>query len=228
MYFAPDGHSVVYRVSSLESRHSRSTAERPEVSMVVFDSAAYVIARQRRPRTTSWRDVSTPCSGHGFRDSGSSPRLRDPEVRRLYRARISGHSIHVPGGRSEYAAGGRRDRLRGGMGGRRGAACVDAGMRACLGHQGQGDGGCRSGKGAGRAGGPRSGQSPGTGLTGCRQRQAIRLRRSHRRSGTSPVCPTGSSRSSAGSADEGRFAAQQVAEGAKDSADNVRQAGSSS
>ncbi|RZU11371.1 pyridoxamine 5'-phosphate oxidase [Kribbella rubisoli] len=227
VYFAPDGHSVVYRVSSLESRHSRSTAERPEVSMVVFDSAAYVITRQRRSRTTSWRDVSTPCSGHGFRDSGSSPRCGCVILRCggfIGRASVGTPSTCPAGTRSMPLAAGVIAFAAGWVV----AAALPAStreMRACLGHQGQGDGGCRSGEGAGRAGVPRSGQSPGTGLTGCRQRQAIRFRRSHRRSGTSPVCPTGLRGAAPGRRTR---VVSRLNRSPKDSAYNVRQAVSSS
>ena len=115
VYFSPDGYSVVYWVSSLESHHPRNIAERPDVSMVVFDSAAeigsgegvYLIARaevvpddelDRCLDTVVWTRFP------GLRQF-SAAELRHPEVRRLYRARIDEHSIHIPGRHPEYGTG---------------------------------------------------------------------------------------------------------------------------
>jgi uncharacterized pyridoxamine 5'-phosphate oxidase family protein len=115
VYFSPDGYSVVYWVSSLESHHSRNISERPEVSMVVFDSAAevgsgqavYLIARAEvvpDDELEGCLDTVLWTRFPGLRQFAAAE-LRDPEVRRLYRARISEHSIHIPGRHPEYGTG---------------------------------------------------------------------------------------------------------------------------
>lgn len=115
VYFSPDGHSVVYWVSSVESHHSRNIAERPEVSMVVFDSAAeigrgeavYLIAQAEvvpDDELAGCLDTVVWTRFPGLRQFAPSE-LRDPEVWRLYRARISEHSIHIPGRHPKYGTG---------------------------------------------------------------------------------------------------------------------------
>ncbi|MFC5823691.1 pyridoxamine 5'-phosphate oxidase family protein [Nonomuraea insulae] len=42
VYFAPDGYGEVFWISSPESHHSRNIAERPEISIVIFDSTVPV------------------------------------------------------------------------------------------------------------------------------------------------------------------------------------------
>ena len=38
VYFAPQNHRVYYWISSTDARHSRNLAERPQASVVIFDS----------------------------------------------------------------------------------------------------------------------------------------------------------------------------------------------
>jgi nitroimidazol reductase NimA-like FMN-containing flavoprotein (pyridoxamine 5'-phosphate oxidase superfamily) len=115
VYFAPDGYSVVYWVSSVESHHSQNIAERPDVSMVVFDSAAeigsgeavYLIARAEEvpdDEVEECLDTVVWTRFAGLRKFATSE-LRAPELWRLYRARISEHSVHVPGRDPEYGTG---------------------------------------------------------------------------------------------------------------------------
>jgi nitroimidazol reductase NimA-like FMN-containing flavoprotein (pyridoxamine 5'-phosphate oxidase superfamily) len=115
VYFAPDGYSSVYWVSSVESHHSQNMAERPEVSMVVFDSAAeigkgqavYLIARAEvvpDDELESCLDAVTWTRFPGLRQFDATE-LREPELWRLYRAHITEHSIHVPGRDPEYGTG---------------------------------------------------------------------------------------------------------------------------
>ncbi|WP_112236907.1 pyridoxamine 5'-phosphate oxidase family protein [Kribbella monticola] len=115
VYFAPDGYSSVYWVSSVESHHSQNVAERPEVSMVVFDSAAeigsgqavYMIARAEvvpDEELESCLDTVRWTRFPGLRQFDAAE-LREPELWRLYRAQITEHSIHVPGRDPEYGTG---------------------------------------------------------------------------------------------------------------------------
>jgi general stress protein 26 len=115
LYFAPDGYSLVYWVSSLESHHSRNLADRPEVSMVIFDSAAeigsgeavYLIAHAEvvpDDDLETCLDTVTWTRFPGLEQFTPSE-LRAPELFRLYRARITEHSIHIPGRHPEHGTG---------------------------------------------------------------------------------------------------------------------------
>jgi nitroimidazol reductase NimA-like FMN-containing flavoprotein (pyridoxamine 5'-phosphate oxidase superfamily) len=53
VYYAPSGYSAFYWVSSPEAQHSRNLAARPELSIVVFDSAPAWV--------TSWGGVVGRC-----------------------------------------------------------------------------------------------------------------------------------------------------------------------
>ncbi len=115
VYFAPDGYSVVYWVSSIESHHSQNIADRPEVSMVVFDSAAeigsgqavYFIAQAEvvaDDELESCLDTVVWTRFPGLRQFAPDE-LRAPEAWRLYRARITEHSVHIPGRDPGYGTG---------------------------------------------------------------------------------------------------------------------------
>jgi nitroimidazol reductase NimA-like FMN-containing flavoprotein (pyridoxamine 5'-phosphate oxidase superfamily) len=115
VYFSPDGYTTVYWISSHESHHSRNIGERPEVSMVVFDSTAeigqgravYMIATAEQVPD----DELEQCLATAFRPrfpglrQYTAAEMRDPEVFRLYRARVSEHSVHIPGRNPEYGTG---------------------------------------------------------------------------------------------------------------------------
>ncbi|MFG1707233.1 pyridoxamine 5'-phosphate oxidase family protein [Nonomuraea sp. M3C6] len=108
VYYAPDGYRDLYWISSPEAQHSRNIAERPEVSMVIFDSTApigtaqavYLLATaERLPDDEFEQHVDQACRAR-FPEQQVFPRdrLRAPAPLRLYRARVTEHSVHVRGG----------------------------------------------------------------------------------------------------------------------------------
>jgi uncharacterized pyridoxamine 5'-phosphate oxidase family protein len=105
VWFSLVDHRDVYWLSNPEAHHSRNIEERPEVSIVVFDSsldphsgqAVYLDATAHRVPAD---ELAAACA-EAFRDvddalSFTPETLRDePFV--LYRARISAAEIHVRG-----------------------------------------------------------------------------------------------------------------------------------
>jgi nitroimidazol reductase NimA-like FMN-containing flavoprotein (pyridoxamine 5'-phosphate oxidase superfamily) len=115
VYYAPDGYSTVYWISSTEAQHSRNVAERPDISMVMFDSTApigsgravYLKARGTRvPDDELDQCVDVACRAR-FPEQKPFPadELRPPGHLRLYRADVTEHSIHVPGGDPDFGKG---------------------------------------------------------------------------------------------------------------------------
>ncbi len=107
VYFTPVGYRVFYWVSSPETRHSRNIAQRPQVSIVVFDSqvqiggaeAVYLAGRAEQVPDS---ELAERC-GEAFppRFPGVYPfrpeELRPPAPLRLYRAVITEHSVLLRG-----------------------------------------------------------------------------------------------------------------------------------
>ncbi len=115
VYYAPDGYSTVYWISSPDAQHSKNLAERPDVSMVVFDSAApigagravYLKARgDQVPDSELDQVVDVACRSR-FPEQRVFPHeeLRPPARLRLYRARVTEHAIHVPGRDPDFGKG---------------------------------------------------------------------------------------------------------------------------
>ncbi|TYB66167.1 pyridoxamine 5'-phosphate oxidase family protein [Nonomuraea sp. PA05] len=108
VYFAPDGYDTMFWISSPASHHSRNIAERPEISVVIFDSgvpvgggaqAVYLLATAARvPDEELDRHVETACRAR-FPEQEPFPaeELRPPAELRLYRARVTEHSVHIRG-----------------------------------------------------------------------------------------------------------------------------------
>nr|WP_277349966.1 pyridoxamine 5'-phosphate oxidase family protein [Nonomuraea sp. FMUSA5-5] len=108
VYFAPDGYDTLYWISSPDSHHSRNLAERPEVSMVIFDStvpvgggaqAVYLRATAAQvPDDELDRHAETACRAR-FPEQKVFPaeELRAPSPLRLYRARVTEHAVHIRG-----------------------------------------------------------------------------------------------------------------------------------
>jgi nitroimidazol reductase NimA-like FMN-containing flavoprotein (pyridoxamine 5'-phosphate oxidase superfamily) len=108
VYYAPDGYGLFYWISSPDRRHSRNIADRPEVSIVIFDStvpigaarAVYMSARAEQVPD----DEIEGCLEVAFRPRfpGIRPftvaELTPPGLFRLYRARVTEHSILIRGG----------------------------------------------------------------------------------------------------------------------------------
>ena len=99
VYFAPAGHRDFYWTSAIDARHSRHIAERPRVSMVIFDStvapyhgrAVYAVGDARE---LSGGDLDRALTVYPRRDGrGAGPVTREevsgPAPYRLYQATAS-------------------------------------------------------------------------------------------------------------------------------------------
>jgi uncharacterized pyridoxamine 5'-phosphate oxidase family protein len=105
VWFSLVDHRVVYWLSSPDAHHSRNIQERPDVSMVVFNSSAHPHTGQAvYLEATAGRvpeDELKEACAEAFNDvdeelSYTSETLRDePFV--LYRARVTDSEIHVRG-----------------------------------------------------------------------------------------------------------------------------------
>ena len=99
VYFAPAGDREFYWVSATDARHSRNVAERPQVSLVVFDStvAPYhgrAVYAAGEARELSGDDLARGLAGYPRADGrGATPVVRadvtGPSPYRLYRATVS-------------------------------------------------------------------------------------------------------------------------------------------
>jgi uncharacterized protein YhbP (UPF0306 family) len=106
-FAADDAARTFYWVSSPDARHSRNLAERPTVSVVVFDSRVLVgTASAVYMSGTAGRvgDAELDAAALLYGSRGHGARYFPPEeltgdaTLRLYRATITGHSILVRGG----------------------------------------------------------------------------------------------------------------------------------
>jgi hypothetical protein len=114
VYFTPEGYTDFYWVSSPEARHSRNIAARPEVGIVVFDStvrigtaeAVYLSAVAAQVPDDELERCARLYSGR-FPELRHFPpdQLRPPALFRLYRARVSEHSVLVRGSDPELGTG---------------------------------------------------------------------------------------------------------------------------
>lgn len=103
VYFAPDGYGVLYWISSPEAQHSRNVADRPDVSITVFDStveigtaeAVYMSGRAEQVPDGELDDVAEVACRARFPEQKVFPAedLRPPNSFRLYRATVSEHWI---------------------------------------------------------------------------------------------------------------------------------------
>jgi nitroimidazol reductase NimA-like FMN-containing flavoprotein (pyridoxamine 5'-phosphate oxidase superfamily) len=112
VYFTPDGHDAFYWVSSPDALHSRNLAERPDVSIAIFDSsvpiggASAVYFRARAGQVPD--DELEQCTALY---ASRYPELRAYTVDelhddiRLYRARPTAHWVLVTGGDPQYGTG---------------------------------------------------------------------------------------------------------------------------
>jgi len=116
-YFAPDGYSLVYWLSSPEAQHSLNIVRHPQVSMVIFDStipiggaqaAVYLLATAEQvPDDELDACVDVACRVRFPEQSEPFPAawVRPPGRLRLWRARVTEHSVHVRGRDPEYGTG---------------------------------------------------------------------------------------------------------------------------
>ena len=116
VYFGHMEYKEFYWISSLEVRHSRNIAVRPQVSIVIFDSqvpvgkgqALYMSAVAEEltgPDVDRGLDIyngrfSNPAE-HGVR-AVTSEDVRAPALYRLYRATASDHWVLDPAGHPDY------------------------------------------------------------------------------------------------------------------------------
>ena len=115
VYFTPDGYSDFYWTSSPDARHSRILANRPELSIVIFDSqvpiggakAVYIAARAELVPD----DELEHCAelfGSRFPELSryaAAEQYRPPSPLRLYRARATEHSILISGRDPDFGRG---------------------------------------------------------------------------------------------------------------------------
>lgn len=115
VYYAPRGYGEVFWISSTQTHHSRNIAERPHVSMAIFDSTAPIGTAQAvylkataevLPDEEFEEWVEFACRPR-FPEQKVFPReeLQAPAQFRLYRARVSEHSVHIRGSDPEYGTG---------------------------------------------------------------------------------------------------------------------------
>lgn len=105
VWFSLVGHRDIYWLSSADAHHSQNIQERPEVSIVVFDSSAppqsggavYLEATAGR---VSDAEVDDACA-EAFRDVEPELAFTPESLREepfvLYRARITASDVHVRG-----------------------------------------------------------------------------------------------------------------------------------
>lgn len=108
VYFAPAGDREFYWTSATDARHSRHLAERPQVSMVIFDStvapyhgrAVYAVGEARE---LSGSDLDRALRAYPRPDGrGATPVTREevtgPAPYRLYQATVSDMWVLCPRG----------------------------------------------------------------------------------------------------------------------------------
>ena len=107
VYFAPAGDRVFHWMSATESRHSRHVAERPEVSLVVFDSTVRpghgrAVYGQGVARVLADDEVDAALETYPRRENGGGARVysRDevtaPSEFRMYVAALSSLWVLCP------------------------------------------------------------------------------------------------------------------------------------
>jgi general stress protein 26 len=107
VYYAPDGYSTLYWISTPDAQHSQNVEARPDISMVIYGSdapigagrAVYLKARAARVADDELDEcVDVVCRAR-FPEQDDFPqeRLRPPAPLRAYRADVVEHAIHIPG-----------------------------------------------------------------------------------------------------------------------------------
>jgi nitroimidazol reductase NimA-like FMN-containing flavoprotein (pyridoxamine 5'-phosphate oxidase superfamily) len=106
VYFATADYAEIFWMSALDARHSRNLAERPEVSMVIFDStvppyhgrAAYLSGRAAELAGDDLERAVGIYPGPASRDATpvTLADATEPSEYRLYRATITEASVLCP------------------------------------------------------------------------------------------------------------------------------------
>jgi hypothetical protein len=80
VFFAADGYRDLYWISAPQATHSRNLAERPEASIVVFDSQAPVGTGQAVYMAVTADQVLAPAPYRLYRATVSQHWVLDPDV----------------------------------------------------------------------------------------------------------------------------------------------------
>jgi hypothetical protein len=108
VFFVPEAERHLYWISSPEVTHSRNLTQRPEVSIVVFDSqapvgtgdesAVYMSATAAEVPTDDLERTFATFPGFAARGGGDVglDRVRPPSPYRLYRAAVTEHFVICP------------------------------------------------------------------------------------------------------------------------------------
>jgi nitroimidazol reductase NimA-like FMN-containing flavoprotein (pyridoxamine 5'-phosphate oxidase superfamily) len=114
VYYTPDGYDVFYWASAPDARHSSNLAQRPDLSVVIFDStvpiggaeAVYMVARAE---VVPDEELERCAELYGSRFPElrrfGPDELRAPAALRLYRATVTEHSVLVGGSDPELGRG---------------------------------------------------------------------------------------------------------------------------
>jgi hypothetical protein len=112
VYYAAAGYAEFYWMSRPAARHSQNLASRPEVSIVIFDSAVPIgtgqaVYMSARAQELAGADIERGIAVYPGRPDAqtvTAEELQPPGEFRLYRATVSEHWILEPGGDGEHAA----------------------------------------------------------------------------------------------------------------------------
>lgn len=114
VYYSHDGFTDFYWVSSPDTLHSRNLTRRPAVALTIFDSrvpigqaeAVYMTARAAAVPEDELAEASAVYNGRlPEAKRFDLAELRASEPFRLYRARVTEHSVLIRGGDPEYGRG---------------------------------------------------------------------------------------------------------------------------
>jgi Pyridoxamine 5'-phosphate oxidase len=115
LYYTHVDYRDFYWVSSPTARHSTNLADRPDVSIVIFDSTAPVgkgqgVYVRADASVVTDQDLPQRCA-EAFARVGPGARRLEPHqlsgdaLLRLYRARARMHEVHIPGRDPTYGVG---------------------------------------------------------------------------------------------------------------------------
>jgi nitroimidazol reductase NimA-like FMN-containing flavoprotein (pyridoxamine 5'-phosphate oxidase superfamily) len=106
VFYAAANYTEFYWISAPEATHSQNLAERPQLSIVIFDSGAPAGTGQAVYMSATAEQVAAHDLGPGLAvypgpaEPGSYPltpeQVRAPAPYRLYRATVSAHSVLCP------------------------------------------------------------------------------------------------------------------------------------
>jgi nitroimidazol reductase NimA-like FMN-containing flavoprotein (pyridoxamine 5'-phosphate oxidase superfamily) len=114
VYYTPDGYTDFYWVSSPDALHSRNIAQRPDVSIVIYDShspvgraeAVYMTARATLVPDEELQQSAAIYNRRLPQLKGFElDELLAPALFRLYRANATAHSVLIRGSDPQYGRG---------------------------------------------------------------------------------------------------------------------------